>query len=184
MCYWCASNKLLTHSLAHHASPLSCRGQKSKGTKTRFGALSAVSAAHQWLHLTRKIWHPIVTFGLDSTLNCYWVIKSTEPCSPTRNNNKKKNVMEYLFLLCEKKTEIVLEYSCRDELLVKLSVWSKVQMIWMWSSWCHCHPINKKTGLSAWWPPNISAWKQAERLSDLLCVKIEPIFHRCLSVHF
>jgi len=22
-----------------------------------------------------------------------------------------------------------------------LSVWSKVQMICMWSSWCHCHPI-------------------------------------------
>jgi len=22
-----------------------------------------------------------------------------------------------------------------------LSVWSEVQMIWMWSSWCHYHPI-------------------------------------------
>jgi len=28
-----------------------------------------------------------------------------------------------------------------DELLVWLSVWSKVQMICMWSSWCHYHSI-------------------------------------------
>jgi len=28
-----------------------------------------------------------------------------------------------------------------DEVLAWLSVWSEVQMICMWSSWCHCHPI-------------------------------------------
>jgi len=28
-----------------------------------------------------------------------------------------------------------------DEVLAWLSVWSKVQMIWIWSSWCHCHPV-------------------------------------------
>jgi len=27
------------------------------------------------------------------------------------------------------------------EILAWLSVWSKVQMICVWSSWCHCHPI-------------------------------------------
>jgi len=27
------------------------------------------------------------------------------------------------------------------EVLVWLSVWSKVKMICLWSSWCHCHPI-------------------------------------------
>jgi len=27
------------------------------------------------------------------------------------------------------------------EVLVWLSVWSKVQMICIWSSWCHCHPV-------------------------------------------
>jgi len=27
------------------------------------------------------------------------------------------------------------------EVLAWLSVWSKVQMISIWSSWCHCHPI-------------------------------------------
>jgi len=27
------------------------------------------------------------------------------------------------------------------EVLAWLSVWSKVQMICKWSSWCHCHPI-------------------------------------------
>jgi len=28
-----------------------------------------------------------------------------------------------------------------DKVLVWLSVWSEVQMICIWSSWCHCHPI-------------------------------------------
>jgi len=27
-----------------------------------------------------------------------------------------------------------------DEVLAWLSVWSKVQMICIWSSWCHYHP--------------------------------------------
>jgi len=26
------------------------------------------------------------------------------------------------------------------EVLAWLSVWSEVQMICIWSSWCHCHP--------------------------------------------
>ena len=28
-----------------------------------------------------------------------------------------------------------------DEVLAWLSIWSKVQIICIWSSWCHCHPI-------------------------------------------
>jgi len=28
-----------------------------------------------------------------------------------------------------------------DEVLAWLAVWSEVQMICIWSSWCHCHPI-------------------------------------------
>jgi len=28
-----------------------------------------------------------------------------------------------------------------DEVLAWLSVWSEVQIICVWSSWCHCHPI-------------------------------------------
>jgi len=28
-----------------------------------------------------------------------------------------------------------------DEVVMWLSIWSEVQMICMWSSWCHCHPI-------------------------------------------
>jgi len=28
-----------------------------------------------------------------------------------------------------------------DEVPQWLSVWSKVQMICLWSSWCHCHPV-------------------------------------------
>jgi len=28
-----------------------------------------------------------------------------------------------------------------DDMLAWLSVWSEVQMICIWSSWCHCHPV-------------------------------------------
>jgi len=34
--------------------------------------------------------------------------------------------------------------ACRilsDEVLAFLSIWSEVQMICIWSSWCQCHPI-------------------------------------------
>ena len=29
---------------------------------------------------------------------------------------------------------------CKNEVLVWLSVWSEVQVVCKWSSWCHCHP--------------------------------------------
>jgi len=29
-----------------------------------------------------------------------------------------------------------------DEVLAWLSVWSEVQLICTWSSWCYCHPIS------------------------------------------
>ena len=31
-------------------------------------------------------------------------------------------------------------YRLNDEVLVWLSVWSEVQIVYIWSSWCHCHP--------------------------------------------
>jgi len=30
---------------------------------------------------------------------------------------------------------------CKKIEVLALSVWSKVQMLCIWSSWCHCHPI-------------------------------------------
>jgi len=30
--------------------------------------------------------------------------------------------------------------------LAWLSVWSEVQMICIWSSWCHCHPVISCSG--------------------------------------
>jgi len=32
-------------------------------------------------------------------------------------------------------------HTLSDEVLAWLSVWSEVQMICIWSRWCHCHPI-------------------------------------------
>jgi len=42
-----------------------------------------------------------------------------------------------------------------SEVLAWLSVWSEAQMICIWSSWCHCHPIVSYTskiqnGLPFW----------------------------------
>jgi len=28
-----------------------------------------------------------------------------------------------------------------DVVLVWLPIWSKVQMVCIWFSWCHCHPV-------------------------------------------
>ena len=46
-------------------------------------------------------------------------------------------------------------YKLSDEVLVWLSIWSEVQMICIWSSWCHCHPviscfIKIQNGLTFW----------------------------------
>ena len=43
-------------------------------------------------------------------------------------------------------------------MLACLSVWSEVQMICIWFSWCHCHPIIScfrkiQNGLSFWYRP-------------------------------
>ena len=46
-----------------------------------------------------------------------------------------------LTLLAEHQEEHPACKKLSDEVLVWLSVWSKVQVIFMWSSWCHCHPI-------------------------------------------
>jgi len=60
-----------------------------------------------------------------------------------------------------------------DEVLTWLSVWSKVQMISIWSSWCCCHPIIScfikiKNGLPFW--------------CQLIQVVLERPLNRCLSV--
>jgi len=37
-----------------------------------------------------------------------------------------------------------------DEVLAWLSVWSEVQMICIWSGWCHCHPIISASENTEW----------------------------------
>ena len=44
-----------------------------------------------------------------------------------------------------------------DEVMAWLSVWSEVQMICLWFSRCHCHPVIScfskiQNGLSSWYP--------------------------------
>jgi len=52
------------------------------------------------------------------------------------------------------------------EVLPWLSVWSEVQMICIWSSWCHCHPIISCSGKMVYLTgaslPRLS-WKKAVR---------------------
>jgi len=46
-----------------------------------------------------------------------------------------------LTLLFECQKEHLACKKLSDEVLAWLSVWSEVQMICTWSSWCHCHPF-------------------------------------------
>jgi len=50
--------------------------------------------------------------------------------------------------------------------LAQLSLWCEVQMIWIWSSWCHCHPIIScsskiQNGLPFWCRLTQVVWKNA-----------------------
>jgi len=46
-----------------------------------------------------------------------------------------------LTLLVGRQEEHVACKKLSNGVLAWLSVWSMVQMICIWSSWCHCHPI-------------------------------------------
>jgi len=51
------------------------------------------------------------------------------------------SVFSALTLLVKRQKEHLACKKLSDEVLALLSVWSKVQMICIWSSWCYCHPI-------------------------------------------
>ena len=55
-----------------------------------------------------------------------------------------------------------------------LSVWSEVQMICIWSSWCHCHPVIScfskiQNGLSFWYRPT-QVVLEKRPLNGCMCV--------------
>jgi len=65
-----------------------------------------------------------------------------------------------------------------DEVLVWLSVWSEVQMICIWSSWCHCHPviscfIKIQIGLAFLVPANPSCPGKRGHLTGV-CLSMPP----------
>jgi len=51
------------------------------------------------------------------------------------------NAFSALTLLVGQQEEHLVCKKLSNEVLTWLSVWNKVQMICIWSSWCHCHPI-------------------------------------------
>ena len=65
-----------------------------------------------------------------------------------------------------------------DEVLAWLSVWSEVQMICIWFSWCHCHPIiccfsKIQDGLSFWyWPSQVVLEKRPLNVCVCVCIAI------------
>ena len=63
-----------------------------------------------------------------------------------------------------------------DEVLAWLSVWSKVQIICIWFSWCHCHPIIScfskiQNGLSFWYRPT-QVVLEKRPLNVCVCVRV------------
>jgi len=57
------------------------------------------------------------------------------------NTQLVSNAFTALTLLVGRQEEHLVCKKLSDEVLAWLSVWSEVQMICIWSSWCHCHPI-------------------------------------------
>jgi len=61
-----------------------------------------------------------------------------------------------------------------DEVLVRLSVWSEVQMICIWFSWCHCHPIIscfiKISNGSAFLVPAYPGWPGKEAVKWVISI--------------
>jgi len=60
-----------------------------------------------------------------------------------------------LTLLVGRQEEHMARKKLSDEVLAWLSVCSEAQMICIWSTWCHCHPvvscfIKIQTGLTFW----------------------------------
>ena len=56
-------------------------------------------------------------------------------------------------------------------MLAWLSVWSKVQMTCIWSSWCHCHPIISASAKSRMvYPCDFQAVLEKRPLNDCVCL--------------
>ena len=101
---------------------------KSAGAKVILGTSDNWSSMLMkwWLHFTGKVW---VSAWAECQISRLQAIQCQEsiPCALTllvgwqEGHPARKNLS--------------------DEVLAWLSVWSEVQMICKWSSWCHCHPI-------------------------------------------
>jgi len=70
-----------------------------------------------------------------------------------------------------------------DEVLAWLSVWSEVQMICIWSGWCHCHPIISASENTEWFILLVPAYpgspgKKAVKwlcVCVCVCVKLQNV---------
>ena len=67
-----------------------------------------------------------------------------------------------------------------DEVLAWLSVWSEMQMICIWSSWCHCHPITVASAKSRMVYPSgtgLPSCCEKRPLYGCVCVTITNYFY-------
>jgi len=78
-----------------------------------------------------------------------------------------------------------------DEMLAWLSVCTEVQMICMWSSWCHCHPIIScvikiQIGLTFLMPayPGCPGKEADKQVSVCYSCQLYSCFHEFTVVHF
>jgi len=75
---------------------------------------------------------------------CHWIKKLVLTCSGESAYNAFRNslyVINRNFALFFIAVVCIYNYSLSDEVIGWLSFWSEVQIICIWSSWCHCHPI-------------------------------------------
>ena len=70
-------------------------------------------------------------------------LTKTRPCYSSHNNVNLYTTVPSVLWRCwlgDRKSIWPVKI-WNDEVLAWSSVWSKVQMNYIWSSWCHCHPI-------------------------------------------
>ena len=115
-------------------------------------------------------WHFSHMFKTDG--NAPWLNYSTNSMQEVMRHDDLPSVLWRCWLGSRKGIRPVKIWS--DEVLAWLSVWSEVQMICIWFSRCHCHPVIScfskiQNGLSFWyWPTQVVLEKRL--LNGCVCV--------------
>jgi len=139
------------HSL-HSASQSSAPVCPSEHPRQPRPQLPDYEAAVQRVNERRRQRTPAVQHSHVRSVDSTQAQPEWRPCNQARTNSLHRAVDERLKIV--NNVTFLFRFHT-GELLVWLSVWRWVQMICIWSNWCHCHPIiscssKMRNGLPFW----------------------------------